>query len=114
MLLSSYGNYFAASLAFIAYVIFPALPFSLMLKRISKSLKAFEAYHIAITFMLFLSTFVTLVFDRRTSFLLLLLSLFLDISLIFYKDEVIKNIQQQLQEYLVLNQRWKERHSPYL
>jgi hypothetical protein len=88
MLSLSYGNYNAVPLMLLAFIIFPALPLSLILQKIDKTLNASEAFHIAVTFMLFLSIFVTLIFGKEASIILILFSLALNLLNMLSGDDI--------------------------
>ncbi|MCC6004044.1 MAG: hypothetical protein LM590_06850 [Thermofilum sp.] len=89
MLMLSYGNYYAVPLMLLVFIILPALPLSLILKKIDKTLNVSEAFHIAITFMLFLSIFMTLIFDKKASIILILFSLMLNLLYMLSEDNTI-------------------------
>jgi len=88
MLSLSYGNYNAVPLMLLAFIIFPALPLSLILKKINKTLNASETFHIAVTFMLFLSIFMALIFGKEASIILILFSLALNLLNMLSGDDI--------------------------
>ncbi|MEM0009734.1 hypothetical protein [Thermofilum sp.] len=101
-----YGSYNAVPMVLLAFIILPALPFSLILKKIDKTLNALEAFHIAITFMLFFSIFTTLIFDKKASIILTLFSLVIGILPLFSRmvkeADFDKNLELKMKKEITL------------